>query len=105
MSAPSMQERVQQARRNVEGAKKKIEAMRAEKNDGDLPRAAANSAIAVTPLSSNIRQRRVLRGHFGKIYALHWATDNMQLVSASQDGKLIIWNGQIGREQVLTPDN
>lgn len=38
------------------------------------------------------RQRRILRGHFGKIYAMHWATDKRHLVSASQDGKLIIWN-------------
>ena len=36
--------------------------------------------------------RRVLRGHFGKVYALHWAGTGTQLVSASQDGKLILWN-------------
>lgn len=42
--------------------------------------------------------RRVLKGHFGKVYAQHWGgttnggqnSDN--LVSASQDGKLIIWD-------------
>lgn len=88
-----MQERVQQARRNVESIKKKIEAMRTEKNNGDLPRAASSSTIAAAPISSNIRQRRVLRGHFGKVYAMHWASDSVQLVSASQDGKLIVWNG------------
>jgi guanine nucleotide-binding protein G(I)/G(S)/G(T) subunit beta-1 len=37
-------------------------------------------------------QRRILKGHFGKIYAMHWAQDSKKLVSASQDGKLIIWN-------------
>lgn len=41
----------------------------------------------------DIRQRRILKGHFGKIYAMHWCTDSKHLVSASQDGKLIIWNG------------
>lgn len=35
---------------------------------------------------------RSLRGHFGKIYALHWAGNDKQLVSASQDGKLLIWD-------------
>jgi len=41
-----------------------------------------------------MKQRRILKGHFGKIYALHWsAADSRHLVSASQDGKLIIWNG------------
>mmetsp|Transcript_10479 Transcript_10479/g.26561 ORF Transcript_10479/g.26561 Transcript_10479/m.26561 type:complete len:368 (-) Transcript_10479:78-1181(-) len=36
---------------------------------------------------------RILRGHFGKVYANHWAGDSKHLVSASQDGKLIVWNG------------
>ena len=36
--------------------------------------------------------RRNLRGHLAKIYAMHWATDGQHLVSASQDGKLIVWN-------------
>jgi len=42
---------------------------------------------------------RKLKGHFGKVYALHWAQNSAgdggnphALVSASQDGKLIIWN-------------
>lgn len=38
-----------------------------------------------------LRQRRILKGHFGKIYAMHWSQDSTHLVSASQDGKLIIW--------------
>ena len=29
-------------------------------------------------------------GHFGKIYAMHWSSDSRHLVSASQDGKLIV---------------
>ena len=41
-----------------------------------------------------ITPRRSLKGHFGKIYAMHWAGEAMSenLVSASQDGKLIVWN-------------
>ncbi|GBG27515.1 Guanine nucleotide-binding protein subunit beta-1 [Hondaea fermentalgiana] len=35
---------------------------------------------------------RILKGHFGKVYSMHWAGDNKHLVSASQDGKLIVWN-------------
>jgi len=38
------------------------------------------------------RVRRTLRGHLAKIYAMHWAADNRNLVSASQDGKLIVWD-------------
>mmetsp|Transcript_16300 Transcript_16300/g.28872 ORF Transcript_16300/g.28872 Transcript_16300/m.28872 type:complete len:348 (+) Transcript_16300:152-1195(+) len=41
-----------------------------------------------------LKARRQLRGHFGKVYAMHWAGSGKaeELVSASQDGKLIIWN-------------
>jgi len=39
-----------------------------------------------------LKPRRYLKGHFGKIYAGQWSTDNRNLVSASQDGKLIVWN-------------
>jgi len=39
------------------------------------------------------KQRRVLKGHFGKVYAMHWSGKAGELVvSASQDGKLIVWN-------------
>ena len=36
--------------------------------------------------------QRQLNGHFGKIYAMDWSSDNMEIVSASNDGQLIIWN-------------
>jgi len=43
-----------------------------------------------------IKNRRVLKGHFAKIYAMHWVDGpgacSRNLVSASQDGKLIVWN-------------
>jgi guanine nucleotide-binding protein G(I)/G(S)/G(T) subunit beta-1 len=47
---------------------------------------------------AQFRQKRILKGHFGKIYAMHFDGDDnvsihdKKLVSASQDGKLIIWN-------------
>ena len=48
---------------------------------------------ANTPLKPNLKIRRQLKGHFGKVYAMHWAGNGTDLVSASQDGKLIVWNG------------
>ncbi|CAO2613469.1 Guanine nucleotide-binding protein subunit beta-4 [Lemmus lemmus] len=39
-----------------------------------------------------MRTRRTLRGHLAKIYAMQWGYDSRLLVSASQDGKLIIWD-------------
>jgi len=44
-----------------------------------------------------VKNRKVLKGHFAKIYAMHWCANEAEslvrlLVSASQDGKLIVWN-------------
>lgn len=50
-------------------------------------------AAEVEPLPRIVmRARRTLRGHLAKIYAMHWAEDKRHLVSASQDGKLIVWD-------------
>lgn len=36
---------------------------------------------------------RTLQGHFQKVYAIDWAGNNSnEIMSASQDGKIIIWN-------------
>jgi len=39
-----------------------------------------------------LRIRRRLEGHFGKIYAFAWGPDSTNLVSASQDGNMFVWN-------------
>jgi guanine nucleotide-binding protein G(I)/G(S)/G(T) subunit beta-1 len=52
----------------------------------------AASEEHISKLNTNMRARRRLKGHFGKIYALQWFSNSTHLVSASQDGKLIIWN-------------
>lgn len=38
----------------------------------------------------SVKLRRQLRGHYGKITALHWNSDS--LVSAGQDGNLLLWS-------------
>eukprot|EP01105_Mastigella_eilhardi_P007016 TRINITY_DN18499_c0_g1_i1.p1 TRINITY_DN18499_c0_g1~~TRINITY_DN18499_c0_g1_i1.p1 ORF type:complete len:358 (-),score=100.58 TRINITY_DN18499_c0_g1_i1:87-1073(-) len=40
-----------------------------------------------------VKPRRTLKGHLAKIYAMHWSEDHQHLVSASQDGKLLVWDG------------
>ena len=36
--------------------------------------------------------QRCLKGHNDKIYAMKWSSDSQNLVSASQDGSLIVWD-------------
>lgn len=40
----------------------------------------------------SMKVRRTLKGHLAKIYAMQWAADKRHLVSASQDGKLLVWD-------------
>ena len=58
------------------------------------------------------RVRRTLRGHYGKVYTLHWATSEPgvpetsypnTIVSASQDGKLIIWDAIKAAKKKVIP--
>lgn len=35
---------------------------------------------------------KLLQGHFGKIYAMDWGSNDTTVLSAAQDGSLIIWN-------------
>eukprot|EP01084_Bolivina_argentea_P303532 524064_1 len=40
-------------------------------------------------------------GHYGKIYSLHWGSDSNSIVTASQDGKLIVWSTNSHCKQLI----
>jgi guanine nucleotide-binding protein G(I)/G(S)/G(T) subunit beta-1 len=44
-----------------------------------------------------------LQGHLAKIYALHWSADSRHVVSASQDGKLIVWDAYTANKGAPSP--
>jgi len=85
-----IQDRIAQARNEAEQLKEKIKKIKDELNDRTLKTAA--SEIASLPKTEKIKPRRTLKGHLAKIYAMHWADDKVHLVSASQDGKLLVWD-------------
>jgi len=82
---------VEACKNEIQALQQKILQRRADP-DGEQPLVNACKKKNVVEVTSVLKQRRILKGHFGKIYALHWATDSRHLVSASQDGKLITWN-------------
>lgn len=85
-----VQERMSAARREIEQMKEKIKAKRDEMSDTSLKTFTRD----MPPLSKEkLKTRRTLKGHLAKIYAMHWAQDRTHLVSASQDGKLLVWDG------------
>jgi guanine nucleotide-binding protein G(I)/G(S)/G(T) subunit beta-1 len=85
-----LQNKITQARKEVERLKTEIQDSKYAADDSSLD----DVAKEVSPVGKiTPRPRRILKGHFAKIYAMHWAQDKRHLVSASQDGKLIVWNG------------
>jgi guanine nucleotide-binding protein G(I)/G(S)/G(T) subunit beta-1 len=71
-----------------------ITATLAEKKDSTIAKTALTMAPYLAPVRvpPSIKARRILKGHFGKINALHWGGDSQTIVSASQDGNLLLWN-------------
>ena len=56
----------------------------------------------------HIKNRKALKGHHAKIYAMHWCDSkddalSKQLVSASQDGKMIVWNAMTTNKVHVIP--
>mmetsp|Transcript_1562 Transcript_1562/g.2071 ORF Transcript_1562/g.2071 Transcript_1562/m.2071 type:complete len:380 (+) Transcript_1562:81-1220(+) len=48
----------------------------------------------------NINTILTLKGHFGKVQAISWASDSSEIVSASQDGKILVWNVLTGNKRL-----
>jgi guanine nucleotide-binding protein G(I)/G(S)/G(T) subunit beta-1 len=104
-----IQERIAAARREADSLKERIRAKRESSADTSRQYSYTLSFIRLLMVVSHLsvramaaevdplprivmRPRRALRGHLAKIYAMHWVTDKRHLVSASQDGKLIVWD-------------
>lgn len=80
---------IEQLKQQAEHLRMQIKEQRKQCRDTSL----AAVAQSVEPLGRiQMRTRRTLRGHLAKIYAMHWAADSRNIVSASQDGKLIVWD-------------
>jgi len=61
------------------------------RNPEELLNVLADAATTST-MSATFQMRKLLQGHFGKIYAMDWGADETTILSAAQDGSLIIWN-------------
>ncbi|XP_053172464.1 guanine nucleotide-binding protein subunit beta-5b [Scomber japonicus] len=76
--------------RESDNLKKKLEEERSKLNDVELHQVAEKIEV----LSAlNVKTRRVLKGHGNKVLCMDWCTDKRRLVSSSQDGKVIVWDG------------
>lgn len=84
-------QKIAKAKQSISTLKKDLKSVR-EKNISGFDGIAGFAKADCPAVSAPPKCRRTLRGHFGKVYSLHWSGDSTCLVSASQDGKLIVWN-------------
>lgn len=89
----------------AESLRDRIRTIKEQMNDTNLLDFSVGNQVS--PLGrSNIKARRTLRGHLSKIYAIQAASDisnSSALISASQDGRLIIWDGTTGNKTHAIP--
>jgi len=97
----SLADRLKSAKAEAENLKKQIlEAQKAKASD-TLPGAAGD--VPALPGSCPIKVRRTLKGHLNKIYDAHWAKGSSHVVSACQDGRLIVWDGMTANKLNAIP--
>jgi len=68
----------------------------------DIPMQQAAERVDQLP-SLGVKTRRVLKGHASKVLCMDWSQDKRHIVSSSQDGKVIVWDGfTTNKEHALT---
>lgn len=99
-----MTERLATARKKAEVLKSDIAKMQNEKKDCTIHEAAGRKDLK--NLGPGLKARRVLKGHFGKVYAMHWSGDNQNLVSASQVSRYMLtwYYARPSRAWLTAPD-
>ncbi|CAI0377272.1 unnamed protein product [Linum tenue] len=93
MSVAELKERHVAASETVNTLRERLKQKRLQLLDTDVAGyARAQGKIPVTFGPTDLVCCRTLQGHTGKVYALDWTTEKNRIVSASQDGRLIVWN-------------
>jgi len=84
-------QRLEQLQQEIKELKEKIKKNKDDKNDVSLTDYVKNENVDIKQ-GEKLKIRRTLKGHLAKIYAMHWSSSPVGLVSASQDGKLLVWD-------------
>jgi len=88
-----MEAKIHEAKKRAEDLLNAIKSNRDKASDSNLKN--ASNGLQNAPKLA-IKVKRTLKGHTGKIYALHWAEDSpFSLVSAGQDGVLLVWDAML----------
>ncbi|PIC51163.1 hypothetical protein B9Z55_001786 [Caenorhabditis nigoni] len=99
-AAATGSEYLEQLANEAEELRKKLDAERHKLNDIPIQQAAERLDVMG---ALGVKQRRILKGHVGKVLCMDWSLDKRHIVSSSQDGKVIVWDGfTTNKEHALT---
>lgn len=93
MSLAQLRAQRLQASQQVNDLRDQVLERRAQLVDSDVAYCARQSGYSTVHFRPNdLVCCRTLQGHTGKVYSLDWSRGRDRIVSASQDGRLIVWN-------------
>lgn len=92
-----MQNKVDQLKAQLSDLKKQLRALKTQKSNGNMIQARSKKQ-APKQATYSVKMRRNLTGHFGKVMAVDCHRSIERVVSASQDGKMLLWNGFTGNK-------
>jgi guanine nucleotide-binding protein G(I)/G(S)/G(T) subunit beta-1 len=84
----SLQEKIDDEKKRKGELEESIKKALEQTNDASL----AKTDIKDANVPKFGKAKRNLEGHLAKVVSLGWSGDSKKIVSASQDGKIIIWN-------------
>ena len=91
----TIKERISKAKEKTSCLEKQINELKSSRSANWSGLEVFSQDLVVTKSKFPLKPRKLLKGHFGKVYAADWAGSGTELVSASQDGKLIIWDAML----------
>ncbi|GBG72603.1 hypothetical protein CBR_g12176 [Chara braunii] len=99
-SLAELRARVNEAHATVKELTAMVRDTRARLSADNLKRCARQRDVrALDIVEDDVCRARVLKGHTRKVYAIDWCqSDPNKLVSASQDGWLVVWNAFTGNK-------
>lgn len=84
-------DKINKLRAEADALKAKIKEDKNRKADTTLKQY-SGSYVESNPLKLKMVNKKTYQGHLQKIYHMYWAEDSRHFVSASMDGRLIVWD-------------
>ena len=93
----TVEEEIKECELQIKNLEENIERIRVQQSRKSLAEISKATDIA----HYEPKCRNLGTGHYGKIYALHWGIDSQFIMTAAQDGKLIVWTARQNRHLLI----